>query len=79
MSTDSQRPQRTGTPNPYHDLTVSFENSLVSPSEAARSLAITLDNQLLFSTHVSNLTWSCRFLHSNMRRIRPFFSQEAAQ
>ncbi|KAK1791179.1 hypothetical protein P4O66_013142, partial [Electrophorus voltai] len=37
-----------GPPNPHHDLTVSFENSLVSPSEAARSLGRTLDNQLSF-------------------------------
>ncbi|KAK1802549.1 hypothetical protein P4O66_004206 [Electrophorus voltai] len=29
------------TPNPYHDLTVSFENSLVSPSEAAHSSFVT--------------------------------------
>ncbi|KAK1802033.1 hypothetical protein P4O66_004366 [Electrophorus voltai] len=29
------------TPNPYHDLTVSFENSLVSPSEAAYSSFVT--------------------------------------
>ncbi|KAK1798200.1 hypothetical protein P4O66_000693 [Electrophorus voltai] len=68
-----------GTPNPYHDLTVSFENSLVSPSEAAHSLGVTLDNQLSFSTHVSNLTWSCRFLLYNIQRIRLSLSQEATQ
>ncbi|KAK1794955.1 hypothetical protein P4O66_010151, partial [Electrophorus voltai] len=68
-----------GTPNPYYDLTVSFENSLVSPSKAAHSLGITLDNQLSFSTHASNLTQSCRFILYNIQRIQPFLSQETAQ
>ncbi|XP_076845901.1 uncharacterized protein LOC143491083 isoform X4 [Brachyhypopomus gauderio] len=68
-----------GTPNTHNDLTVSFENILLTPSETARSLGVTLDNELSFSTHVSKLTRSCRFLLCNIRRIRPFLSQEATQ
>ncbi|KAK1792541.1 hypothetical protein P4O66_012475, partial [Electrophorus voltai] len=36
------------TPNPYHDLTVSFENSLVSPTKAAHSSFLTYEGFNLF-------------------------------
>ncbi|KAL7846620.1 hypothetical protein SRHO_G00216000, partial [Serrasalmus rhombeus] len=45
----------------------------------ARSLGVTLDGQLSFSTHIANLTRSCRFLLYNIRRIRPFLTREATQ
>ncbi|KAI4899865.1 hypothetical protein NFI96_017609, partial [Prochilodus magdalenae] len=36
-------------------------------------------HRLSFSAHITNLTRSCRFLLYNIRRIRPFLSQEATQ
>ena len=63
----------------YHDLAISFENSLIVPSVEAKSLGVVLDGQLSFSTHIANLTRSCRFLLFNIRRIRPFLSREATQ
>ncbi|KAL7841916.1 hypothetical protein SRHO_G00236050 [Serrasalmus rhombeus] len=67
------------TAGPHHDLTISFENSRIVLSVEARSLGVTLDGQLSFSTHIVNLTRSCRFLLYNIRRIRPFLTREATQ
>ncbi|KAI4896431.1 hypothetical protein NFI96_006938 [Prochilodus magdalenae] len=64
---------------PHHDLTISFGNSLIAPTKEDRSLGVILDGQLSFSAHIANLTRSCRFLLYNIRRIRPFLSQEATQ
>ncbi|KAI4879835.1 hypothetical protein NFI96_016477, partial [Prochilodus magdalenae] len=67
------------TTGPHRDLTISFGNSLITPTEDAGSLGVILDGQLSFSAHIANLTRSCRFLLYNIRRIRPFLYQEAAQ
>ncbi|KAI4875089.1 hypothetical protein NFI96_025166, partial [Prochilodus magdalenae] len=67
------------TTGPHCDLAISFGNSLIAPTEDARSLGVILDGQLSFSAHIANLTRSCRFLLYNIRRIRPFLSQEATQ
>ncbi|XP_049332209.1 uncharacterized protein LOC125799462, partial [Astyanax mexicanus] len=68
-----------GTTSLHNNLSISFENSLVTPSAEARSLGVVMDDQLSFSSHIANLTRSCRFLLYNIRRIRPFLSQEATQ
>ncbi|KAI4878984.1 hypothetical protein NFI96_006271 [Prochilodus magdalenae] len=67
------------TTGPHRDLAISFGNSLITPTEDARSLGVILGGQLSFSAHITNLTQSCRFLLYNIRRIRPFLSQEATQ
>ncbi|KAI4888486.1 hypothetical protein NFI96_000280 [Prochilodus magdalenae] len=67
------------TTGPHRDLTISFGNLLITPTEDARILGVILDGQLSFSAHIANLTRSCRFLLYNIRRIRPFLSQEATQ
>ncbi|KAI4905249.1 hypothetical protein NFI96_024613 [Prochilodus magdalenae] len=67
------------TTGPHRDLAISFGNSFITPTEDARSLGVILDGQLSFSAHIANLTRSCRFLLYNIRRIRPFLSQEATQ
>ncbi|KAK3553388.1 hypothetical protein QTP70_003556 [Hemibagrus guttatus] len=61
-----------GDPSPAQDLVLSLNNSMISPSATARNLGETMDNQLSFSSHVANVTRSCRFLLYNIRRIRPF-------
>ncbi|KAI4900648.1 hypothetical protein NFI96_026841 [Prochilodus magdalenae] len=66
------------TTGPHCDLAISLGNS-ITPTEDARSLGVILDGQLSFSAHIANLTRSCRFLLYNIRRIRPFLSQEATQ
>ncbi|KAI4880081.1 hypothetical protein NFI96_006063 [Prochilodus magdalenae] len=64
---------------PPRDLAISLGNSLIAPTEDAGSLGVILEGQLSFSVHIANLTRSCRFLLYNIRRIRPFLSQEATQ
>ncbi|KAK3561767.1 hypothetical protein QTP86_013416 [Hemibagrus guttatus] len=68
-----------GDPSPAQDLAKSLSNSMISPSASARNLGVTMDNQLSFSSHVTNVTRSCRFLRYNIRRIRPFLSTQATQ
>ncbi|KAK3572338.1 hypothetical protein QTP86_031122 [Hemibagrus guttatus] len=68
-----------GDPSPAQDLALSLSNSMISPSATARNLGVTMDNQLSFSSHVTNVTRSCRFLLYNFRRIRPFLSTQATQ
>ncbi|KAK3516089.1 hypothetical protein QTP70_005333 [Hemibagrus guttatus] len=58
-------------PSPGQDLAIFLNNSMISPSATARNLGVTMDNQLSFSSHVTNVTRSCRF--------RPFLSTEATQ
>lgn len=65
--------------SPCQDLCITLDNSLLSPSSAARNLGVTVDNQLSFSSHVANVSRSCRFLLYNIRRIRPFLTTEATQ
>ncbi|KAK3517157.1 hypothetical protein QTP86_005119 [Hemibagrus guttatus] len=66
-------------PSPAQDLAISLSNSMISPSATAHNLGVTMDNQLSFSSHVTNVTRSCRFLLCNIRRIRPFLSTQATQ
>ncbi|KAK3544160.1 hypothetical protein QTP86_003938 [Hemibagrus guttatus] len=68
-----------GDPSPAQDLAISLSNSMISPAASARNLGVTMDNQLSFSSHVTNVTRSCRFLLYNIRRIRPFLSTQATQ
>ncbi|KAK3547966.1 hypothetical protein QTP70_001632 [Hemibagrus guttatus] len=68
-----------GDPSPAQDLVISLSNSMISPSASARNLGVTMDNQLSFSSHVTNVTRSCWFLLYNIRRIRPFLSTQATQ
>ncbi|KAK3543151.1 hypothetical protein QTP70_011943 [Hemibagrus guttatus] len=68
-----------GDPSPAQDLAISLSNSMISPTASARNLGVTMDNQLSFSSHVTNVTRSCRFLLYNIRRIRPFLSTQATQ
>ncbi|MCJ8746228.1 hypothetical protein PDJAM_G00139370 [Pangasius djambal] len=68
-----------GDSSPSQDLAISLDNSLISPSVTARNLVVTMDNRLSFSSHIANLTRSCRFLLYNIRRIRPFLSTQATQ
>ncbi|KAI4899640.1 hypothetical protein NFI96_008091 [Prochilodus magdalenae] len=67
------------TTGPHCYLAISLGNSLITPTEDARSLGVILDGQLSLSAHIANLTRSCRFLLYNIRRIQPFLSQEATQ
>uniref|UniRef100_A0A673XCE1 Reverse transcriptase domain-containing protein n=1 Tax=Salmo trutta TaxID=8032 RepID=A0A673XCE1_SALTR len=63
---------------PFHDLAITVDNSLVSSSQSAKNLGVTLDNTLSFSTNIKAVTRSCRFMLYNIRRVQPCLTQEAA-
>ncbi|XP_030640854.1 uncharacterized protein LOC115821223, partial [Chanos chanos] len=65
--------------SPTIDTAITIEGSVVFPTTAAKNLGITLDNQLPYSGHIAAITRSCRFSLYNIRRIRPFLTQQATQ
>ncbi|KAK3518240.1 hypothetical protein QTP70_033935 [Hemibagrus guttatus] len=68
-----------GDTSPAQNLALSLNNSMIPPSATARNLGVTMDNQLSFSSRVTNVTSACWFLLNNIRRIRPFLSTQATQ
>ncbi|KAJ8397514.1 hypothetical protein AAFF_G00437900 [Aldrovandia affinis] len=53
---------------PLLDLSITIDNSVVSPTLTAKNLGVTLDGQL----------W-CRFMAFNIRRVRLFLTRKVAQ
>ncbi|KAM3860081.1 SAP30-binding protein [Diretmus argenteus] len=64
---------------PHRDLSLTIDNTVVTPTRTARNLGVTLDDQLSFSANIASVARSCRFLLYNIRRIRPFLTDETAQ
>ena len=64
---------------PLTDLSISSDNTTVLPSQTAKNLGVTLDNQLSFSAHIAATARSCRFSLYNIRKIRQFLTKEATQ
>ena len=65
--------------SPTRELTISVDNTLVSSVPTARNLGVVLDSHLSFKEHIASVTRSCRFTLYNIRKIRPFLTQESAQ
>ncbi|KAF7709044.1 hypothetical protein HF521_018101, partial [Silurus meridionalis] len=68
-----------GDSSPGQDLQITLHDSLLSPSATAHNLGVTMDNELSFFPHVTNVARFCQFLLYNIRRIRLFLSIQAAQ
>ncbi len=51
----------------------------MTPSSSVRNLGLIFDDQLTFKDHIAKTAWSCRFALHNIRKIRPFLTQHAAQ
>ncbi|XP_047190220.1 uncharacterized protein LOC124850500 [Scophthalmus maximus] len=51
----------------------------VTPTQTARNLGVTLDDQLSFTANITVTNRSCRFILHNNRRIRPFLTEKATQ
>ncbi|KAM4549396.1 uncharacterized protein PAE49_017310 [Odontesthes bonariensis] len=64
---------------PFRDLAITMDDSVVTSTRTARNLGVTLDDELSFSPNIASVTRSCRFLLYNIRRIRPFLNDKAAQ
>jgi hypothetical protein len=54
---------------PLKDLSITVDNSTVSPSQSTKNLDVTLDNTLLFSANIKAVTHSCRFMLYNICRV----------
>ncbi len=52
---------------------------LLAPSSSVRNLGVIFNDQLTFKDHIAKTARSCRFALHNIRKIRPFLTQHAAQ
>ncbi len=67
------------TPTLQHDFTIQLGSSTISPSASVRNLGVIFDDQLTFKEHFAKTARSCRFALHNIRKIRPFLTEHAAQ
>ncbi len=65
------------TPNLQPDFTVQLGSSTITPS--VWNLSVIFDEQLTFKEHIAKTARSCRFALHNIRKIRPFLTEHAAQ
>ncbi len=67
------------TPTLQHDFSIQLGTSIITPSTSARNLGVIFDDQLTFKEHIAKTARSCRFALHNIRKIRPFLTEHAAQ
>ncbi len=67
------------TPTLQHDFTIQIDSSTITPSSSVRNLEVIFDDQLTFKEHIAKTARSWRFALHNIRKIRPFLKQHAAQ
>ncbi len=67
------------TPTLQHDFTIQLGSSTITPSASVRNLGVIFDGQLTFKEHIAKTARSCRFALHNIRKIRPFLTEHAAQ
>uniref|UniRef100_A0A8C2F244 Reverse transcriptase domain-containing protein n=1 Tax=Cyprinus carpio TaxID=7962 RepID=A0A8C2F244_CYPCA len=66
-------------PSFHHNFSIQLGSSTITPSRTARNLGVVMDHQLSFTDHIATTTRSCRFALYNIRKIRPFLSEQATQ
>ncbi len=66
-------------PSLHHNFSIQLGSSTITPSRTARNLGVVIDDQLSFTDHIATTARSCRFALYNIRKIRPFLSEQAAQ
>ncbi len=59
--------------------TTGLGSSIITPSTSVRNLGVIFDDQLTFKEHITKTARSCRFALHNIRKIRPFLTEHAAQ
>ncbi len=67
------------TPTLQHDFTIQLGSSTITPSSSVINLGVIFDDQLTFKDHIAKTARSCRFALHNIRNIRPFLTEHAAQ
>uniref|UniRef100_A0A9J8BXA0 Reverse transcriptase domain-containing protein n=1 Tax=Cyprinus carpio carpio TaxID=630221 RepID=A0A9J8BXA0_CYPCA len=63
----------------HHNYSIQLGSSTITPSSTARNLGVVMNYQLSFTDHIATTTRSCRFALYNIRKIRPFLSEQATQ
>ncbi len=66
-------------PSLHNNFSIQLGSSTITPSRTARNLGVVIDDQLSFTDHIATTARSCRFALYNIRKIRPFLSEQAAQ
>ncbi len=61
------------------DFSIQLGTSIITPSTSVRNLGVIFDDQLTFKEHIAKTARSCRFALHNIRKIRPFLTEHAAQ
>ncbi len=67
------------TPTLQHDFSIQLGTSIITPPTSVRNLGVIFDDQLTFKEHIAKTARSCRFALHNIRKIRPFLTEHAAQ
>ncbi len=67
------------TPTLQHDFTFQLGSSTIAPSTSVRNLGVIFDDQLTFKEHIAKTARSSRFALHNIRKLRPFLTEHAAQ
>ncbi len=67
------------TPTLQHDFTTRLGSLTITPSASVRYPDVIFDDQLTFKEHIAKTARSCRFALHNIRKIRPFLTEHAAQ
>ncbi len=62
-----------------HDFTIQLGSATITPSTLVRNLGVIFDDQLTFKDHIAKTARSCSFALHNIREIRPFLTEHAAQ
>ncbi len=66
------------TPTLQHAFTIQIGSSTITPT-SVRNLGVIFDDQLTVKDHTAKTAQSCRFALHNIRKIRPFLTEHAAQ
>ncbi len=61
------------------NLSIRLGSSTITSSGTARNLVVVIDDQLSSTDHIGTRGRSCRYALYNIRKIRPFLSEQAAQ
>ena len=60
-------------------MNIQLDSSSLTPTRSARNLGVIIDDRLVFSEHVASIAKSCRFTLYNIRKIRPYLTQDSTQ
>ncbi|XP_063812994.1 uncharacterized protein LOC135050432, partial [Pseudophryne corroboree] len=61
------------------DISITVENSAITPTPQARCLGVILDSELSFVTHIQSVSRSSYIHLRNISKIRPYLTQDTAK